>query len=164
MQSHQHGSNQHQVLERSLQQSNNKQRRPQALSNMAVVQFRRGAQLLFYRQVHGSNSPFLIADFLKKKSDIGVLPEDRSTPRGIPALKKDGIVKNLCPLMPRSRALFWEQLPKNNEAVDLINTFLVMSVCFTKSFRLYEDFLWNILFHLDQLKYLIWFFFLFDRL
>ena len=93
------------------------------LSNMAVVQFRRGAQLLFYKKAHGSNSPFLTADFLKKKSDISVWPEDRSTPRGIPQSKKDGIVKNLCPLMTRSRALFWEQLPTNNEAVDLINTF-----------------------------------------
>ncbi|KAK3775297.1 hypothetical protein RRG08_030966 [Elysia crispata] len=93
------------------------------LSNMAVVQFRRGARLLFYKKAHGSNSSFLIADFLKKKSDISVLPEDRSTPRGIPALKKDSTVKILCPLMPRSRALFWEQLPQ-------IMKLLILSILF----------------------------------
>ena len=64
-----------------------------------------------------------MAEFLKKKSDMSVKPEDRSSPRGIIAQKKDGIVKNLCPLMPRSRALFWEQLPTNDGAVDLINSF-----------------------------------------
>ena len=93
------------------------------LSNMAVVQFRRGARSLFYKKAHGSDSPFLTAEFLKKKSDLSVLPEDRSSPRGITAQKKDGIVKNVCPLMPRSRALFWEQLPTNDGAVDLINSF-----------------------------------------
>ncbi|RUS83932.1 hypothetical protein EGW08_008287 [Elysia chlorotica] len=92
------------------------------LSNMAVVQFRRGSRLLFYKNTHESNTPFLTADFLKKKSNISVLPEDRSTPRGIPKSKWDGIVKKLCPLMPRSRALFWEQLPTNDEVVDLIDT------------------------------------------
>ena len=48
------------------------------LSNMAVVQFRRGARSLFYKKAHGSDSPFLTAEFLKKKSDLSVLPEDRA--------------------------------------------------------------------------------------
>lgn len=91
------------------------------LSDMAIVPFRRGVQSLFYKKAHEDNSPFIAADFLKKKYEINVLPENRSIPRGIPTSKKEGIVKNLCPLMPRSRALFWEQLPTTDEADDLIN-------------------------------------------
>ncbi|RUS74781.1 hypothetical protein EGW08_017448 [Elysia chlorotica] len=44
------------------------------LSNVAVVQFRRGSRLLFYKNTHESNTPFLTADFLKKKSNISALP------------------------------------------------------------------------------------------
>ena len=58
------------------------------LSNMAVVQFRRGARSLFYKKAHESDSPFLTAVFLKKKSDISILPEHRSSPRGITAQKR----------------------------------------------------------------------------
>lgn len=90
------------------------------LAEMAVVQFRRGSRSLFYKKHHSDECTFVTADFLKKKSDISVLPESKTIPRGIPLSKKQQIVRNLCPLMPRSRAVFWEQLPTNDESDDLI--------------------------------------------
>ena len=91
------------------------------LAEMTVVQFRRGSRSLFYKKSHSVDSAFVTADFLKKKADISVFPENKANPRGIPSSKKQELIRNLCPLMPRSRALFWEQLPTNDQSRDLIN-------------------------------------------
>ncbi|GFR59266.1 U-box domain-containing protein 16 [Elysia marginata] len=94
------------------------------LAEMTAVQFRRGSRFLYYKRSH-DNTPFVVVDFLKKieKADIGIIPERKAVPRGIPASKKEGIVKTLCPLMPRSRAVFWEDLPTNDDVGDLIDVY-----------------------------------------
>ena len=103
---------------------------------MAVVQFRRGAGSLFYKKTHGSDSPFLTAEFLKRKSDISVLPEDRSSPRGI-LHKKGWYCQELVSSDAPVQSFVWEQLPTNDGAVDLIDSFYEMRVCFTEFLRLY---------------------------
>ena len=92
------------------------------LSNMAVVQFRRGAWSLFYKYAHGSDSPFLTAEFLKKKSDISVLPEDRSSLRGITAQKRR-YCQELVPSDAPVQSFVLGTTAHNDGAVDLINSF-----------------------------------------
>ncbi|GFR97838.1 U-box domain-containing protein 16 [Elysia marginata] len=93
------------------------------LASIVVAQFRRGHRSLFYKTSHREDSPFVCADFLKKKANIHHIPDGRKTSRGISTSKKAGILKVLCPLMPKSRNVFWERIPVNDEAADLIAEF-----------------------------------------
>ena len=48
------------------------------------------------------------------------MPERRQQERGITCIKKNAILDNLTSLMPMNRRPFFENLPVNDNAVDLI--------------------------------------------
>lgn len=83
--------------------------------DVSVVQFRKGEPYLFFKKSH-VESTFSKADFLKKAFKELVLQEDSpvisnvSSYKGIVPVRKDGIIRNLVPLMPQNRRRFWLEL------------------------------------------------------
>lgn len=58
-------------------------------------------------------------DFTCWKTNFKQSCEKRAGPRGISRKKKEGIIKQLLPLMPHNRRNFWENLPENTKSEDL---------------------------------------------
>lgn len=89
---------------------------------ISEVNFRRGSNSLFYKRNHGTDEYFEL-DFLKLKNIKQGIPPPRQklVPRGITSERKSAILTKLGPLMPTNRRLFWETLPINDQAVDLIH-------------------------------------------
>lgn len=91
------------------------------MSNISEACFRRGSNFLFYKRNHGTDECFVL-DFLKLKNLKQGIPPPRQklVPRGITNERKSAILTKLGPLMPTNRRAFWETLPINDQAVDLI--------------------------------------------
>lgn len=79
------------------------------LSNMVVVQFRRGSQKLHVKESHDQEE-FREVEFLKKNFQLEMPGPLRAQNRGIPEIKKADIVEKLCHLMPAPRRGFWMNL------------------------------------------------------
>ncbi|KAH9641233.1 hypothetical protein HF086_003220 [Spodoptera exigua] len=79
---------------------------------------------LFAKTSHDDNNMIEI-DFLKtkliKQSAIPE-PERNQNARGITQERKTGIIRKLGDIIPPNRLLFWENLPVNDESVDLTAT------------------------------------------
>ena len=54
-----------------------------------------------------------------ENNDDSNKPKQHINGRGIPNWKKDGIVKNLCKLMPVQKQLFWQNIASKDNSVDL---------------------------------------------
>jgi len=93
------------------------------LSDIMEVKFKRGSNSLFVKTNHSEplGTEF---DFLKKSFRVTLTNELlRPEPRGISSVKKDDIIKKLCPLMPESRRTFWRGITTNDESPDLVDNF-----------------------------------------
>ena len=90
------------------------------LAEMSRVLFQRGSRAIKYKTSHSVDDEYKSVDFLKK-FNMKIIPSSHSSPRGVPTSKREDIVKKLCPLMPASRRVFWEQLPTNDNSDDLIS-------------------------------------------
>lgn len=94
------------------------------ISEITMVCATRGKNTIEYFRNYDENIPcelnFLTAQAMKQ----GVKkPECRKSPRGIPQVKKDGIVNKICPLMPKNRRQFWQSLPADSGVSDLYVSF-----------------------------------------
>lgn len=90
------------------------------LTDICVLQFRRGSRFLFYKARH-TDTDFQSLDFMKDKTSIPQhMPTLRDEDRVIPAAKKADIIHKLVPLMPSTRTEFWRTI-KVSETADLID-------------------------------------------
>lgn len=94
------------------------------LNDISEANFRRGSNLLFYKNSHGTDEYFQL-DFLKIKNIKHGIPPPRQklVPRGITSERKSAILTRLGPLMPTNRRVFWETLPVNDQSLDLIQNY-----------------------------------------
>lgn len=97
-------------------------KRPCLLSEMRVVEFRRGSTVMHFKRRH-SDIEFSPFDFLMKKFKPGTVAHQplRANARGIPTAKKDDIISKLLPLMPDNRQGFWTSLKCSEDVPDLIS-------------------------------------------
>ena len=91
------------------------------LQSVSVIQFRKGDPCMYFKN-NFEEKEFSKTDFLKKKtketmsavfsgeeSHSGLIPKVCRI-KGIDKDKKQGILMNLCPLMPANRRKFWENI------------------------------------------------------
>lgn len=94
------------------------------IKDIVCVEVQRKSMNLFVKTDH-DNSNMTEIDFLKtkliKQYNIPE-PETNQKARGITQERKTGILKKLGDLIPQNRLLFWENLPVNEESVDLTET------------------------------------------
>ena len=91
------------------------------LENIKSVKFDKGSERIFWKTSH-TQEEFKSSQFLQRKL-IKSLRNDFQRiekPRGVSTCKKEDIVTILCPHPKELRELFWQNLPVNDEAVDLI--------------------------------------------
>ena len=79
------------------------------LAELKVVQVCRGSRSMFIKKSHGEEN-FTEMDFLQKKFLASIPAALRTHDLGVEEEKKKEIIKNLVPLMPASRRLFWSSL------------------------------------------------------
>lgn len=79
------------------------------LADMAQVQFRRGSREMWVKLSHDQDE-FTPLNFLEKNFCLGFPMPLRSGDKGVEKGKKEDIIKNLCPLMPPTRQVFWRRL------------------------------------------------------
>ncbi|KAG5269081.1 hypothetical protein AALO_G00198090 [Alosa alosa] len=79
------------------------------LAQIKVVQLRRGSMSMFVKKSHGEED-FIELDFLQKKFTSCVPATLRPQDWGVEEAKKMEILRNLVPLMPPTRRLFWSSL------------------------------------------------------
>lgn len=89
------------------------------LRDIVEIKFIKGEQDFFYKTNFTEDNYKKTFNVLKRKTELK-LPESISTLRGIPPKKKDDILKSLVPAMKPSRKPFWENLPTNELAPDLL--------------------------------------------
>lgn len=93
------------------------------LADIVEAKFVRNSRSMFIKTDHmaseSSEFDFLFANFELR------LPQDlmRPAPRGIPISKKNDIIKKLCPLMPATRKVFWNNIDNNEQSADLLVDF-----------------------------------------
>ena len=97
-------------------------KRPYLLSDIRVVQFRRGSRNMHVKQYH-TDSEFAEFDFLMKnhKPSVDYHTPLRTQDRGIPAAKKSDIIAKLLPLIPSNRHNFWQNIATSENVADLID-------------------------------------------
>ncbi|KAM9332804.1 uncharacterized protein KZ484_017945 [Pholidichthys leucotaenia] len=83
------------------------------LSDMAVIQLRRGSRDMFFKLSHDEEE-FVQLDFLVNKMTLEFPGQLRPGDKGIEKQKKFDIVSKLCPLMPPNRRQFWENLAEED--------------------------------------------------
>ena len=79
------------------------------LADISVAKFERGCKDLQFKTDH-ADPEYKTFDFLLAKHQLGRITPCRTNNRGFPEIKKQGIIDNLCPLMPQSRREFWKKL------------------------------------------------------
>ena len=83
---------------------------------MRLIQFRREEpDTFFYKEIHDGER-IQVKDFLKKSF---VVKEENQKVRSLLKSKKDRIVQDLLPFMPKNRTKFWSSLPESSKAKDL---------------------------------------------
>ena len=86
------------------------------LAEMMLIQFRREEpDTFFYKEIHDGER-IQVKDFLKKSF---VVKEENQKVRSLLKSKKDRIVQDLLPFMPKNRTKFWSSLPESSKAKDL---------------------------------------------
>ncbi|XP_074039958.1 uncharacterized protein [Leptinotarsa decemlineata] len=96
-----------------------KQKDRPLLCDISVVQFRRGSRLLFYKN-NIDDEKFKEYNFLKVNFKLEIPNKLRDNSRGVSTRKKQGIISQLCPLMPENRRQFWLSL-READVEDLID-------------------------------------------
>ena len=91
------------------------------LEDVQVVMFKRGSDEMFWKTTHAQKD-FQSSQFLQKKyiKSLGNDFECAEQARGVSTAKKENIVSTLCPFLQPSRRDFWENLPINDDSVDLL--------------------------------------------
>ena len=104
---------------RGVSQGKYKSKKPK-LENVHVVMFKRGSNKIFWKTKH-SQEQFHEVQFLQKKyiKSLGNDFKCSEQPRGVKTTKKEEINSTLCPFLKPSRRQFWENLPINDDSVDL---------------------------------------------
>lgn len=91
------------------------------LASVVKMRFVRGKNTMFYAYDYESEYiefDFIMAKYLKQSPPAG---RTRTKMRGIEKKRKTEIVKNLTPLMPENRRIFWRSLPvAHEELIDLL--------------------------------------------
>lgn len=93
------------------------------LNDMVQVKFTKGEYTINYKtsfEGESINLDFIKAGFLKNGFP---LPTHKEEARGITSKRKRDIIQRLAKLMPPNRVKFWEELPVNDGAADLINDY-----------------------------------------
>lgn len=90
------------------------------LAGIRQFKVRHGEKVTFYKKRHADE--WAQFDYLKLKAKYNThdTPDLRDAPRGISAVKKQDIIKNLCKFMPHSRRRSWDILP-TSDSNDLID-------------------------------------------
>ena len=98
----------------------NKQNPRPYLKDMVQVMATRGENILKYKTSF-SSAEFTL-NFLRANNFKNGVPftKERKAERGISEARKKEILTKLGPIMPKNRSIFWENLPVNDEAVDLL--------------------------------------------
>ncbi|CAH0560418.1 unnamed protein product [Brassicogethes aeneus] len=90
------------------------------MKDIVEVTAERGKYILTYKTGFDTDNTCISLDFLSKNASRQLHPPpDKANPRGITRERKKPIEKNLFPIIPTSRRLFWESLPVNDNAADL---------------------------------------------
>lgn len=102
-------------------QSQSKLRKLPNLTSHRVIQFSHGSLKLFVKELY-STAESLEMDFLQVGAKMPFTPQPlRKQDRGITQDKKDDIVSKLVPIMPPTRARFWNDIAVAEGAADLLN-------------------------------------------
>lgn len=84
---------------------------------MVEAKFQKGSHDFFYK-LSFDDAFKKTENIIKRKVDVGVLPEKRLVHRGALS-KKEDIIKKLVTKMPESRRRFWMNLPESSTSEDL---------------------------------------------
>ena len=93
------------------------------LADTSMVEFRRGSMKIFWKDNMDSKE-FSKGEFLRKKILQRLQQGNRFDSKiswAVAQLKKEDILKKLCPLMPSRHEEFWANLAINNQSNDLIS-------------------------------------------
>jgi hypothetical protein len=77
------------------------------IDQMSIVEFRRGVEDSLFFKTKFDDEEFESYKFLKKNFQLHIPRSMRQQNRGIPMDRKQGIIKNLVPLLPPNRREFW---------------------------------------------------------
>lgn len=88
------------------------------VNDVVEVSFTKGYKTLKYKTDFASEHSEL--DFLQKKFSLTPFVPNVLPIRGISAAKKQKILKELVPIMPPNRKIFWETIPESETSVDLV--------------------------------------------
>lgn len=99
----------------------NKQVTLPLLNSIVHIKAVRGHNCLLYSETYDEFCPLRKLDFLKHSVlNNGVIkPLPKISKNGINPSKKESIIKNLLPMMPKNRKQFWLGFPVSEDAVDL---------------------------------------------
>ena len=91
------------------------------LADVQMVEFRKGSNMMFYKNSTNDDEPFKEADFLqaKYKKPGQQFPATLTENRGISQKKKDVMIKKLKSVIPSDYMPFYHLLTVNNESIDL---------------------------------------------
>ena len=85
------------------------------LSEIAVIQFRRGSREMWVKLSHDQEE-FTQVDFLMKKATLDFPERLRPGEKVVEKQKKGDIITKLCPLMPPNSQVFWRNLAEIGRA------------------------------------------------
>ena len=91
--------------------------------DIVCVKFVKGSEMMAYQKSFGAE--YISVPIIKTSFSLQTdcKSKNRSKPRGILPAKKSKIIDKLLPLMPKSRRLFWLELPTNDKSSDLETNF-----------------------------------------
>ncbi|CAH1122987.1 unnamed protein product [Ceutorhynchus assimilis] len=89
------------------------------LNEIVDVCFKKGSQCMQYKKDFADE--YIELDFIQKKHNPMTFTPQALSSRGISASKKAKILKDLVPLMPTNRRVFWETMPESKISVDLVD-------------------------------------------
>lgn len=90
------------------------------LNSVVEVRFEKGSNLLKYKNDFAEEN-YKELNFLQKKYNTIFFKPTALGVRGISSIKKNNILKQLVPLMPSNRQIFWNSLPESETSMDLVN-------------------------------------------
>ena len=106
----------------NLCKSRSNRNRIPLFKHIAEAKFVKGEKKLFYKTRFTEEHHE--CDLLTAKAKQGKLavPSSKNSNRGLQAVKKGKIIKDLVPLMPASRRQFWQDLPQSTDSIDLLGS------------------------------------------
>ncbi|GFN82019.1 hypothetical protein PoB_000852500 [Plakobranchus ocellatus] len=99
--------------------------RGQKLAETVLMQFRKGSHFVYNNNSH-DNTPFVAADFLRKKTNISTIPDDKNYTKRHPNLK-EGKHEDVMPSDVKVKSCVLGKSPNNDDADNLID--VIQYIC-----------------------------------